>query len=59
MMIKASAGGGGKGMRYRAQRGRGGGRKVLRALVRGRNLSFGDDRVFIEKFIVDTCNVQI
>ena len=49
-MIKASAGGGGKGMRIaydddEAPRG-------LRALPRPRpSAAFGDDRVFIEKFV--------
>jgi propionyl-CoA carboxylase alpha chain len=57
VMIKASAGGGGKGMRIAHARGE---------VAEGFNLakaeaksSFGDDRVFIEKFIVDPRHIEI
>ncbi len=57
VMIKASAGGGGKGMRvaYRAD-------EVAEGFARSRSeaqSSFGDDRVFIEKFIVDPRHIEI
>ncbi|MGE0626643.1 MAG: acetyl-CoA carboxylase biotin carboxylase subunit [Hyphomicrobiaceae bacterium] len=57
VMIKASAGGGGKGMRiaYDAKACEEG-----FALARSEaKSSFGDDRVFIEKFIVDPRHVEI
>jgi propionyl-CoA carboxylase alpha chain len=57
VMIKASAGGGGKGMRIAHARSE---------VAEGFNLakaeaksSFGDDRVFIEKFIVDPRHIEI
>src|SRR5438552_12285632 len=57
VMIKASAGGGGKGMRIAHSKAE---------VAEGFNLakaeaksSFGDDRVFIEKFIVDPRHVEI
>ena len=57
VMIKASAGGGGKGMRIAHSRGE---------VAEGFNLakaeaksSFGDDRVFVEKFIVDPRHIEI
>jgi propionyl-CoA carboxylase alpha chain len=57
VMIKASAGGGGKGMRIAHSRAE---------VEEGFNLakaeaksSFGDDRVFIEKFIVDPRHIEI
>jgi propionyl-CoA carboxylase alpha chain len=57
VMIKASAGGGGKGMRIAHSKGE---------VAEGFNLakaeakaSFGDDRVFIEKFIVDPRHIEI
>jgi propionyl-CoA carboxylase alpha chain len=57
VMIKASAGGGGKGMRIAYSKGE---------VAEGFNLakaeaksSFGDDRVFIEKFIVDPRHIEI
>ncbi|MGM4888534.1 acetyl-CoA carboxylase biotin carboxylase subunit [Tardiphaga sp. 604_B6_N1_1] len=57
VMIKASAGGGGKGMRIAHS---------TSEVVEGFNLakaeaksSFGDDRVFIEKFIVDPRHIEI
>lgn len=57
VMIKASAGGGGKGMRivYSAD-------EVEEGFVRARSeaaSSFGDDRVFIEKFIVNPRHIEI
>ena len=57
VMIKAAAGGGGKGMRVaRDEAG------VREGFVRSRSearSSFGDDRVFIEKFIVDPRHIEI
>ena len=57
VMIKASAGGGGKGMRIAHSKSE---------VAEGFNLakaeaksSFGDDRVFIEKFIVDPRHIEI
>jgi propionyl-CoA carboxylase alpha chain len=57
VMIKASAGGGGKGMRIAHS---------TAEVAEGFNLakaeakaSFGDDRVFIEKFIVDPRHIEI
>ena len=57
IMIKASAGGGGKGMRIARNAA-----EVAEGLARARSeakSSFGDDRVFIEKFIVDPRHVEI
>src|SRR5215510_560185 len=57
VMIKASAGGGGKGMRIAHSRD-----EVAEGFVRARSeakSSFGDDRVFIEKFIVNPRHVEI
>ena len=57
VMIKASAGGGGKGMRVAYSNG-----EVAEGFARARSeakSSFGDDRVFIEKFIVDPRHVEI
>jgi propionyl-CoA carboxylase alpha chain len=57
VMIKASAGGGGKGMRIAHSR-----VEVDEGFTRARSeakSSFGDDRVFIEKFIVDPRHVEI
>ncbi len=57
VMIKASAGGGGKGMRVAA-----GKAEVIEGFDRARSearSSFGDDRVFIEKFITDPRHVEI
>jgi propionyl-CoA carboxylase alpha chain len=57
VMIKASAGGGGKGMRIAA-----GKAEVIEGFDRARSearSSFGDDRVFIEKFITDPRHVEI
>src|SRR5579883_3085335 len=51
VMIKASAGGGGKGMRIAHSRAEvAEGFKLAKAEAKA---SFGDDRVFVEKFIVD------
>src|SRR5246500_2815954 len=57
VMIKASAGGGGKGMRIAHSKA-----ELKEGFVRARSeakSSFGDDRVFIEKFIVDPRHVEI
>jgi propionyl-CoA carboxylase alpha chain len=57
VMIKASAGGGGKGMRIAH-----GADEVAEGFTRARSeakSSFGDDRVFIEKFITDPRHVEI
>jgi propionyl-CoA carboxylase alpha chain len=57
VMIKASAGGGGKGMRIAHSRA-----EVGDGFVRARSeakSSFGDDRVFIEKFITDPRHIEI
>ena len=57
VMIKASAGGGGKGMRIAYSNG-----EVAEGFARARSeakSSFGDDRVFIEKFITDPRHVEI
>jgi propionyl-CoA carboxylase alpha chain len=57
VMIKASAGGGGKGMRIaysRSEVEEGFGLATAEA-----KSSFGDDRVFIEKFIVDPRHIEI
>ena len=57
VMIKASAGGGGKGMRIANSKA-----DVKEGFVRARSeakSSFGDERVFIEKFITDPRHVEI
>jgi propionyl-CoA carboxylase alpha chain len=57
VMIKASAGGGGKGMRIAQGAG-----EVAEGFARARSeakSSFGDDRVFIEKFITDPRHIEI
>src|ERR1700723_570549 len=57
VMIKASAGGGGKGMRIAFSKA-----EVAENFARARSeakSSFGDDRVFIEKFITDPRHVEI
>jgi propionyl-CoA carboxylase alpha chain len=57
VMIKASAGGGGKGMRVAYQSA-----EVAEGFARARSeakSSFSDDRVFIEKFIVDPRHIEI
>ena len=57
VMIKASAGGGGKGMRI--AHGRDDMEEGFRASMSEAKSSFGDDRVFIEKFIVDPRHIEI
>src|SRR6185437_12649645 len=57
VMIKASAGGGGKGMRIAHSKA-----EVAEGFARAKSeakSSFGDDRVFIEKFIVDPRHIEI
>jgi propionyl-CoA carboxylase alpha chain len=57
VMIKASAGGGGKGMRIAHSRA-----ELSEGFARARSeakSSFGDDRVFIEKFITDPRHIEI
>ncbi|MDH7794463.1 MULTISPECIES: acetyl/propionyl/methylcrotonyl-CoA carboxylase subunit alpha [unclassified Beijerinckia] len=57
VMIKASAGGGGKGMRIANSRD-----EVAEGFERAKSealSSFGDDRVFIEKFIVNPRHIEI
>ncbi|MDE5452688.1 acetyl-CoA carboxylase biotin carboxylase subunit [Bradyrhizobium sp. CSA112] len=57
VMIKASAGGGGKGMRIaHSHKEVAEGFKLAKAEAKS---SFGDDRVFIEKFIVDPRHIEI
>jgi propionyl-CoA carboxylase alpha chain len=57
VMIKASAGGGGKGMRIAYSKA-----EVAEGYARAKSeakSSFGDDRVFLEKFITDPRHVEI
>src|ERR1043166_5686221 len=57
VMIKASAGGGGKGMRIAHSKA-----EVAEGFARARSeakSAFGDDRVFIERFIVNPRHVEI
>jgi propionyl-CoA carboxylase alpha chain len=57
VMIKASAGGGGKGMRIAHSPD-----EVAEGFARAKSeaaSSFGDDRVFVEKFIVDPRHIEI
>jgi propionyl-CoA carboxylase alpha chain len=57
VMIKASAGGGGKGMRIAHSAD-----EVAEGVARARSeaaSSFGDDRVFVEKFITDPRHIEI
>ena len=57
VMIKASAGGGGKGMRIAHSSG-----EVAEGFARAKSeaaSSFGDDRVFVEKFITDPRHIEI
>src|ERR1700739_4684360 len=57
VMIKASAGGGGKGMRMAHSKAEvAEGFKLAKAEAKG---LFGDDRVFVEKFIVDPRHIEI
>ncbi|MCA0257887.1 MAG: acetyl/propionyl/methylcrotonyl-CoA carboxylase subunit alpha [Proteobacteria bacterium] len=57
VMIKASAGGGGKGMRiaWNAQEAREG----FQASKNEAKNSFGDDRIFIEKFVTEPRHIEI
>src|SRR5690606_32912023 len=57
VMIKASAGGGGKGMRiaHNDQEAREGFQSAKNEAIS----SFGDDRIFIEKFVVDPRHIEI
>jgi len=57
VMMKASAGGGGKGMRLAYTEADV--REGFEATKREGLASFGDDRVFIEKFIVDPRHIEI
>jgi propionyl-CoA carboxylase alpha chain len=57
VMIKASAGGGGKGMRIAHSKA-----EVAEGYARAKSeakSSFGDDRVFVEKFIVNPRHIEI
>ena len=57
VMVKASAGGGGKGMRIANDD-----QELLDGLERSRSearSSFGDDRVFIEKYVVEPRHIEI
>jgi propionyl-CoA carboxylase alpha chain len=57
VMIKASAGGGGKGLRIAHGR-----EEVAEGFARARSeakSSFGDDRVFVEKYITDPRHIEI
>src|ERR687883_1614233 len=57
VMIKASAGGGGKGMRIAYSQA-----EVAEGFARAKSeaaSSFGDDRVFVEKFITDPRHIEI
>jgi propionyl-CoA carboxylase alpha chain len=56
-MIKASAGGGGKGLRV-AFNDAGGARRLRSCRNEARN-AFGDDRVFIEKFVEEPRHIEI
>jgi propionyl-CoA carboxylase alpha chain len=57
VMVKASAGGGGKGMRLAASDGEV--RDGFRSASNEARASFGDDRVFIEKFIQQPRHIEI
>jgi propionyl-CoA carboxylase alpha chain len=57
VMIKASAGGGGKGMRIAHDAGKT--REGFRSAQNEARSSFGDDRVFIEKFIEEPRHIEI
>jgi len=57
VLIKASAGGGGKGMRVVAEDG-----DLLRALASARReaaAAFGDDRLLIEKYLADPRHIEV
>ncbi len=57
VMIKASAGGGGKGMRIAHDNGEA--REGFRSAQNEARSSFGDDRVFIEKFVEEPRHIEI
>ncbi|MDN2581320.1 acetyl/propionyl/methylcrotonyl-CoA carboxylase subunit alpha [Aquibium sp. ELW1220] len=57
VMIKASAGGGGKGMRIAWNEAET--REGFQSSKNEAKSSFGDDRVFIEKFVVDPRHIEI
>ncbi len=57
VMIKASAGGGGKGMRIANSRAEV--REGFERAASEAKSSFGDDRMFVEKFIVDPRHIEI
>jgi propionyl-CoA carboxylase alpha chain len=57
VMVKASAGGGGKGMRIAWNEGEA--REGFRASKNEAKASFGDDRVFIEKFVTSPRHIEI
>ena len=57
VMIKASAGGGGKGMRVAWDET--GGVEGFTSSMNEARSSFGDDRVFIEKFVTDPRHIEI
>ncbi len=57
VMIKASAGGGGKGMRIAANDGEA--RDGFRAAASEAKSSFADDRIFIEKYIEEPRHIEI
>jgi propionyl-CoA carboxylase alpha chain len=57
VMVKASAGGGGKGLRIVHRE-----KELLQAIASSKNearASFGDDRVFIEKYVTDPRHIEI
>ena len=56
-MIKASAGGGGKGMRIAKNKGEV--TEAFNSSVNEAKSSFGDDRIFIEKFIEQPRHIEI
>ncbi|MDF1794347.1 MAG: acetyl/propionyl/methylcrotonyl-CoA carboxylase subunit alpha, partial [Thalassobaculaceae bacterium] len=57
VMIKASAGGGGKGMRIANQESEL--KDGVRSAMNEARSSFGDDRVFIEKFVTEPRHIEI
>ena len=57
VMIKASAGGGGKGMRVAANEDEA--REGFRSAQNEARASFGDERIFIEKFIEEPRHIEI
>ena len=57
MLVKASAGGGGRGMRVVREAG-----ELVRALVSARReakAAFGDDRMLIEKFVPSPRHIEV